>query len=144
MNITKNNNSEYYNDLIIEIAILQEDIILPEINDSSLNIMDFINARYKNTIGKFYLPSIMPLIDPLDGAKDIQYAAPKTTKSNGTIKPNKYTEKNYIELIIPKYIMMQFDNKIKKGTKFVVGYSGVYKKISNMNIIGLYGAELEV
>ena len=39
---------------------------------------------------------------------------------------------------------MQFRDVIPKDTMFLVGFSGEHKKISNLNIIGIYGAGIDL
>ncbi len=39
---------------------------------------------------------------------------------------------------------MQFRDKIPKDTIFLIGFSGEHKKISNLNVIGLYGADITI
>lgn len=152
MNITNNNDDCYYEKLVLEIAFLQEDIKLPALPTEPLSYnyllthgsYPLMQECYKDMVGKFYIPSLFPLIDKADGPEEFEYNMPKTIKTNNTIIPVKYSEVNYIELVIPKYIVMQFRNKIPKDTKFLIGFSGEHKKISNLNIIGIYGAGIDI
>ena len=152
MNITNNNDNDYYEKLVLEIGFLQEDIKLPKLPDSELTF-DYLKNHgsyplmqncYKDMIGKFYIPVLFPLVDKSDGPEEFEYSMPKTIKTNNTIIPVKYSSVNYIELVIPKYIVMQFRDKIPKDTMFLIGFSGEHKKISNLNVIGLYGAGIDI
>lgn len=157
MNIINDTENEYFKKLVIEIGILLEDIILPELpkEELSLSVLqqyasegktyNLIQNCYTDMIGKFYIPSLFPLIDKADGPEEFIYSAPKTYKSNGTLKPvDKYIETNYLELIIPKYIVMQFKDVIPKDTYFLIGFNGEEKEITNLNIIGIYGAKIDI
>ncbi len=156
MNITNNNDNDYYTELVIEIAHLMEAITLPELSEDELSLETLIKYdmagktyktmenSYTDVIGKFYVPVLFPLVDKGDGPVEYLYNKPKTHLSNNTIIPTNYTATNYIELVIPKYIVMQFKKEIPKDTKFLIGFSGEHKKLSNLNIIGLYGADIEV
>lgn len=154
MNVTNTNDSEYYEKLVLEIGILQEEIELPPLPKDDLTlgtleayaragkVYNLIQNCYEDMVGKFYIPVLFPLVDMADGPEEFIHNAPKKNGIIGDIEGSKYTEQNYIELIIPKYIVMQFRDIIPKGTKFLIGFSGEHKKISNLNVIGLYGAEL--
>ena len=154
MNVTNTNDTEYYEKLVLEIGILQEEIILPELpkEELSLPVLQEYASRgknynlmqncYKNEIGKFYIPVLFPLVDIADGPEEFLHNAPKKGNIVGDIQGIQYTELNYIPLVIPKYIVMKFRDVIPKATKFLIGFSGEHKKISNLNVIGLYGAEL--
>ena len=156
MNLTNNNDSDYYEKLVLEIAILQEDIELPSLPKEELTLATltaYSNAGkpfrlmqncYTDMVGKFYIPVLFPLVDKADGPEEFEYSVPKSIKSNDTILPVKYSEINYLELVIPKYIVMQFRDVIPKDTMFLVGFSGEHKKISNLNIIGIYGAGIDL
>ena len=157
MNIINDNENEYFKKLVIEIGILLEDIVLPELpkDELSLEVLqqyaaegktyNLIQNCYTDMVGKFYIPSWFPLIDRADGPEEFIYSGPKINKSNGTLKPvDKYIETNYLELIIPKFIVMGFRDVIPKNTYFLIGFNGEEKEITNLNIIGLYGAGIDI
>ena len=156
MNITNNNDQDYYESLVLELGFLQEDIILPELPKEELTLetllrydqegktYNLMQNCYTDMVGKFYIPVLFPLVDKSDGPEEYEYNTPRTQLSNNTIRPVRYTSVNYIELVIPKYIVMQFRDKIPKDTIFLIGFSGEHKKISNLNVIGLYGADITV
>ena len=116
MNIVTDNVGEYYKDLTIEIGFLQEAIKLPPLPEEPLTLAilergpyNLMQNCYKDEIGKFYIPSLFPLVDKGDGPEEFIYSAPRINQSNGTLKPiKKYSEINYVELTIPKYIVYQF------------------------------------
>lgn len=156
MNITNNNDSDYYEELVIELGWLQEEIKLPELPKEPLTLetlqqyalegkpYNLIQDCYTDMVGKFYIPVLFPLVDKADGVVEYEYNHPRYDKSNNTIKPVRYISTNYVELIIPKYIVMQFRDVIPKDTIFLIGFSGEHKKISNLNIIGIYGSGISI
>lgn len=154
MNVTSGDNASYVYDLVIEIGELIEPIPLPELptEDLSLEVLEQYAAAgkkynlmqncYEDMVGKFYIPVLFPLVDKGDGPEIFVHDSPKTFNIIGNAVGEKYKEYNYISLIIPKYIVMQFRDVIPAGTRFLIGFSGEHKKISNLNVIGLYGADL--
>ena len=152
MNISNENVGEYYKELTIEIGFLQEAIKLPTLPKGPLTLAalesgpyNLMQDCYKDEVGKFYIPSLFPLVDKGDGPEEFIYSAPKTNKTNGTLKPiKKYTEVNYVELVIPKYIVYQFRDVIPKDTIFLIGFNGEDREISNLNVIGIYGAGITI
>ena len=154
MNVTSGDNESYVYDLVIELGELIEPIELPELptEDLSLEVLEryaaegkkynLIQNCYEDMIGKFYIPVLFPLVDKGDGPEIFLHDSPKTANIIGNAVGEKYKEYNYISLVIPKYIVMQFRDFIPAGTKFLIGFSGEHKKISNLNVIGLYGADL--
>ena len=156
MNIRNNNDSDYYEKLVLEIGFLQEAIKLPPLpsEELSLSVLEqyarsgktynLMQNCYKDMIGKFYIPSLFPLIDKSSGPEEFLHKAPSLPKSNDTLKTDKYTELNYVELIIPKYIVMQFRDVIPKDTMFLIGFNGEHKKLSNLNVVGIYGPNITV
>ena len=153
MNITNGNENDYYKNLVLEVGILLESIPLPPLPNDPLTLStlesyaeqgktyNLMQNCYTNKMGKFFIPSLFPLVDKADGPEEFIYKAPRTYKTNQSIVPIKnYTEVNYLELIIPKYIVMQFRGSIPKDTVFLIGFNGEEKEIRNINVIGLYGA----
>ena len=69
MNIINDNENEYFKKLVIEIGILLEDIVLPELpkDELSLEVLQqyaaegktyyLIQNCYTDMVGKFYIPS---------------------------------------------------------------------------------------
>ena len=116
-------------ELITERVKLAEDIFLPEsIND------------YKNISAKFYLNIYTPMLDK-SKIKSEEKPAPLLSKfNNNSINPSKYEQSNYIELTIPRYILLQFKDKVPAGTEFIITCIGEFK-INHFRIIGLYTIE---
>lgn len=153
MSCLDNTNNEYSDNLAIEIAELQEEIILPELPKEKLSLKvlkeydkegknyDMPFDTYEDMIGNFYIPILFPLVENGEST-EIEYEAPPIQVLNGTVQGSNYVERNFISLMIPKYIIMQFRDKIPKGTKFLVAFIGGSNSIDNISIIGLYGHEL--
>ena len=153
MNMTSNN-SNYTDGISIELAILQQDIELPELPKDPLTLgtlekyakegkeYKLMENEYQNMIGNFYVPILFPLVE--DGeSTELVFDAPKTNNIlNNSLASSTYVERNYISLLIPKYIVMQFKDIIPKGTKFIIGLIGNETDIEDINIIGLYGASI--
>lgn len=146
-------NDEYSDNIAIEIAELQEDITLPELPKEKLSLKvleeydesgksyDLPHDTYEDMIGNFYIPILFPLVENGEST-EIEYDAPSTQVLNRSVQGSSYVERNFISLMIPKYIVMQFRDVIPKGTKFLVGFIGGSTSIENISIIGLYGHEL--
>ena len=153
MSCLDNKNDEYSDNLVIEIAELQEDILLPELPKEKLTLSvlqkyeelgktyDFPHDTYEDMIGNFYIPILFPLVENGEST-EIEYEAPSAQILNGSVQGSSYVERNFVSLMIPKYIVMQFIDVIPKGTKFLVGFVGGSTSIENLSIIGLYGHEL--
>ena len=98
--------------------------------------------EYENMIGNFYIPILFPLVENGEST-ELEFEAPSTGNIlNGSLASKPYVERNYISLAIPKYIVMNFEKLIPKGTKFLVAFIGGNKSIENISIVGLYGHEL--
>lgn len=154
MNLTTTLSDEYSDDIILEIAILQHKIELPELPDEDLTLdvlmryaeegkpYRLMQNCYEDMIGHFYIPVLFPLIQNGEST-ELVYDAPKENKIlNKSLRGVKYVERNYVSLMIPKYIVMNFKKEIPAGTKFIVGFIGGSTSIDNINIIGLYGKDL--
>lgn len=154
MNYTNKNYDSYLENLSIELAILQNSIKLPELPDEELSLevlqryaeegktYNLMQNCYDDMIGNFYIPILFPLIENGEST-ELVYNSPKENKIlNKSLKGTKYVERNYISLMIPKYIVMNFRGTIPAGTKFLVGFVGDSISIDNINIIGLYGQDL--
>lgn len=91
-------------------------------------------ATYQDMIGYFHIPMATPLTEGGEPTA-VDHEAPKN-KTKG-LKAHGYTEMNYIPLIIPRYICLQFLDIIPAGTKFIVAFIGGSTNISNIHIIGV-------
>ena len=159
MNILTNTSEEYSDDLGLELAILQQEIELPEITDPEefpLNYETLLawyeedpakvyklkEHEYKSMIGNFYIPVLFPLLENGDSTELI-FDAPTTGNIlNNSLQAAPYTERNFVTLTIPKYLVMLFKEKIPAGTKFLVGFLGGSNSIANIHIIGICGDEI--
>lgn len=131
---------EYADNLIIELAILKQDIILPTKIVDGVEKPDFDN--YENMVGYFYIPIIMALLNNTDPTA-VEVKAPTTKKVlNKSLSSGGYTSKNFLDLVIPRYIVLNFRYKIPAETKFLVAFVGGKTTVSNISIIGLYGYDL--
>lgn len=135
----------------IEIVTLAEDIILPELpyeeltHDYLRHIGPYTLAFnvYKNMMGKFFLPIMTPLVDKGD-IMDQGRGAPSTRGHRGaSLRTSDYTSANYILLPIPKYILLNFRDKVPKGTKFIMASIGGSLDTDKMRIVGLYTVSVE-
>ena len=159
MNILTNTSEEYSDDLGIELAILQQDIELPEITDHEEFPLNYATLfawnesdpskyyklkehEYKSMIGNFYIPVLFPLIENGESTELI-FEAPSTGNIlNESLQAAPYIERNFVTLTIPKYLVMLFKEKIPSGTKFLVGFLGGSNSISNIHIIGICAEDI--
>lgn len=131
--------------LIIERAVLAEDIILPKYTKTPLNVEKIEDLKnitsafdvYKDEIGKFYIPILSPLIDQNELKNQSKTSPSNRGKIGSNLNTNSYSSSNYISLKIPKYIVLNFTDKIPKGTEFVICSIGQYILVENFKIIGV-------
>lgn len=143
--------SLYSTALSIEVATLQKKVYLPLLpkeypTDYVLQAYRELGARYttmadaySDVVGNFYVPMLFPLVEDGDSTV-MKFKAPDTSNivnTDAAFTTTEYLEKNYINLVIPKYIAMGFRDLIPAGTKFVVGFIGGSSVISNIKVIGL-------
>lgn len=135
----------------IELAILQQDIELPELPEEPLTL-DTLEAykeegkeyklmenEYTDMLGNFYVPILFPLIENGEST-ELEFDAPSTGNIlNDSLASEGYIERNFISLVIPKYIVMNFKTVIPTGTKFLVSFTGDGTSLEDINIIGLDG-----
>lgn len=95
--------------------------------------------KYEDTTGKFFMNIMTPLKDGGD-TSDVTKGSPSTRNVKGKTKLNtsSYSSSNYIELTIPKYILLNFTGTIPKGTEFLVGSINGSSDVDDMRIIGIY------
>jgi hypothetical protein len=146
----ENTTQKYSTELSIEVAELQQAITLPTITTETINKSFFDNGgvlktpdtEYDDMIGNFYIPILFPLVENGEST-ELEYKAPSTKNVvNKSIASSGYVERNFISLMIPKYIVMNFTGTIPKGTKFLVAFIGGSSSVDNMSIVGLYGHDL--
>lgn len=150
-------NSSYNQNIMIEVAILKDQINLPDVSDEldkhgKLHTPDLV---YQNMIGNFYIPILTPLVEDNKASGDmeleednstsyaLQFKAPSTYNIlNNSMSVDTYEEANYIQLIIPKYILLNFRYFVPARTKFLIAIVGGKVTPNNINIIGLYTHDL--
>ena len=143
--------SNYFSDsLSIEKAILQRPVILPAtseeyIDSRTLDAYAEIGEQflrpddiYSDVKANFYMPLIFPMVE--DGESTIMiHDAPNIDNaySIGGMETSEYKEANFIPLIIPKYIVMNFKDEIPAQTEFIVNFTGGTLNYDNIHIMGI-------
>jgi len=133
----------------VEVATLVKDIPLPKY-DKKLEItvpgenkhaikISFTpkDTVYKAMKGDFYIAIEIPSLDKNTKVEN-KIAAPKNIQGGNKLNTTSYKTGNTITLEIPKYLVMLFDNKIPKGTKFLVVSLADKADAKNIRIISLY------
>lgn len=135
----------YSNSLNVEIAELQRKIYLPllpleKLTDQVLGAYRYNNTyywtkedKYTAMVGNFYIPMLTPLVENRESTEIIN-AAPKV---NADISSSRYITSTYIELVIPRSIVLQFNNLIPKGTKFIVSFFGGNSRNDSIKILAV-------
>lgn len=142
----------FYNDSeatlpYLEVAILLEDINLPslppfpsksEIKSGSVYYPRTLEL-YGNIKGKFSIPILNPLSDTDSVSESNAGTESKRNIVNSScnIEVSAYKESNYLTLTIPRYIALNFLDKIPKGTKFLVGFIGGSSEADDIKIVGV-------
>lgn len=129
----------------IEKVELAETIELPKIEKLTLHLLEIQGYwesafdKYKDVKGKFFISIMTPLKDGGD-ANNVSMGSPSTRNQKGKTKLNTsgYNSSNYIELTIPKHILLNFTDSVPKGTKFIVGSINGSYDADDMRIIGVY------
>ena len=143
--------SLYSTAMSIESATLQKKVYLPLLpkeypTDYVLQAYRELEARYttandaySDIAGNFYIPLLFPLVENGESTV-VKYKAPKAKKilnTDSKFTSSEYMEKNYVSLVIPKYIAMDFRDYIPAGTKFAVGFIGGSAIISNIKVLAV-------
>lgn len=136
----------------VEIAVLAEDIELPEVDTvpisygllydrwhSKSDIKHYRSKEiyYTSVMGKFYIPILTPSIN----RDDIVYeekSAPKVKSKSAKLDTASYNNSNIILLEIPKYLVCEFTGKIPAGTQFLFVSLSSRIMENKFRIIGLY------
>lgn len=145
--------SNYYDnmELKIERAILAEEIILPKVTKERYITHDWLKyntyispfTEYEDTIGKFFIPILTPMVSQGEvWTKTKSSPSTKGHKGDG-LQTRSYNTSNYISLYIPKYILLNFVDKIPKGTEFILSSINNSIDIDDMRIIGIYSLPTE-
>lgn len=176
----------YSTHLSLEIAVLQKDVSLPSISlepmtydllkeqhsneyDEEGKVIKYARPYFMpyqvctNVIGYFRIFMITPLVEDSEPT-ELECNKPKVKQINGGIEGESYIEKNYIPLLIPKHLAMNFykfpdytnfENDglyytgeylqvIPKGTKFICSFLGGSIDMNNISIVGISGESLDV
>ena len=154
MNMDIHSTDEYSPYPSIEVAILQQDIELPEVSNEPLTlatleayeeageVYKLADQEFKNAIGNFYVPILFPLVENGEST-ELEFDAPEAHNVlNESIQPVNYVERNFIQLVIPKHLVMNFRDVIPSGTKFIIGFIGGNKSIENIVVLGVHGEDL--
>lgn len=131
----------------LETATLLEDILLPELPPFP-TMKEIHEDRvyyprteelYTDVFGKFSIPILTPLGDNTGDPKDedITVTARNIVNPSCNIKTSAYKDSNFVELNIPKYIVLNFLTKIPKGTKFIVAFLGGSTSLGDIRVIGV-------
>lgn len=143
--------SNYFSDsLSIEKAILQRPVILPPVSEeyidhNTLEAYSNIGQQYllpdqvyTDVKANFYLPLIFPMVENGESTVMI-HDAPNIENiySIGSMESSEFKETNYVPLIIPKYIVMNFRDEIPVGTEFIVNFTGGTLNYANIHIMGV-------
>ena len=150
------NISDFYsNALSLEIATLQRRIILPllpreKISSKVLVAYDELGYDYNlaqdvygDVVGNFFVPMLNPLVEGL-GVKSVEmeFEPPSTENilnEDSGLETVPYVERNYINLVIPKHMTMNFRKTIPVGTQFIVGFVGGSGDINSIRILAVAG-----
>jgi hypothetical protein len=126
--------SNFFEDkrIITERVKLAEEINLPESIDD-----------YENIKAKFYINILTPMLDKSMTKSETKSAPSLSIYNNNNLTPSDYEQSNYITLTIPRYILMQFKNKVPIDTEFIITCIGEFK-VQHFRIIGLYTLDSEV
>lgn len=155
-----NENNNFYENLDLrftEVAILMEDIELPKLPTveelsklisnaiaqstaevrKKVNLPEFrVEKLYTDVIGKFCIPVLFPLES---SPKDTPMPSPtvRNIQSDCNLRVSSYEKSNYVEINIPKYILLNFLDKIPAGTRFLIIFVGGSIEIADIRIIGV-------
>lgn len=144
----------YYNSKQIgnvEVVTLVHDIPLPsydkkltasmvkQMYDTGTGSFTPITTAYKAMKADFYINIETPNLDTKEKIIK-QQAAPRLQQGGNRLNTESYSTGNTIRLEIPKYLVMMFDNKIPKGTKFLIASLADKVDTNNIRIISLYNS----
>ena len=133
----------------VEVVTLVNDVPLPSYDkvltaamvqkmyDKGVGKFTPITTAYSSVMADFYLRIETPNLDT-NSKEEKNQAAPTVYQGGNRLNTTSYKTSNTIRLEIPKYIVMLFDNKIPKGTKFLVASLADEADAGNIRIISLY------
>lgn len=142
----------YSNSLSLEVAELQRTIYLPLLPMEKLSIKVlqayetlgrsywFKDDVYTAELGNFYIPMMFPMVENTPESIELIHNNPNTkniSTSNKGYGTEQYTTRSFVEIVIPRFIVMQFHNIIPRGTKFCVGFIGGKTDTESMKILSV-------
>ena len=140
-------NKNFYEELDLrytEVGILLEDILLPplpKISEVLSGSVEKFRAEelYMDMIGKFCIPILFPFDEENMEPKDKDEVAPTVRNiiNDCNLEVKEYKTSNFIEINIPKYILLNFVDKIPKKTKFLLTFVGGGIQIDDIRVIGV-------
>ena len=135
----------------VEVATLVKDIPLPSYDKvltasmvqkmvlQGVGSFTPITTAYSSVKADFYINIEIPNLSKEDKIDELK-AAPQILHGGNRLNTSSYRTTNTIRLEIPKYLVMMFDGKIPKGTKFLVTSLADKADAKNIRIISLYNA----
>ena len=141
----------YSDSLSTEIMMLQKTIILPYVNEeySCYKLMEAYNTAeceyrvpeewYTDVLANFYPTMLTPMVKDGDSTLLI-HNAPDVSNIltvGGEFVTTEYKEQNFIELVIPKSLVLLFRKEIPKGTKFTCNFTGGSTMYRSIKITGI-------
>lgn len=141
----------YSDALSIELVELQRTIYLPLLPMERLTYSVLVayeeegvpywfkDEVYTSVMGNFYAPMMFPMVENPEESIDMIHSAPENAmlKTEGAYETVEYTTSTYVQLVIPKYIVMNFTDTIPKGTVFVVGAVGGSNTLDQLKILSV-------
>ena len=142
----------YSEALSFEIAELQRTIYLPLLPMEKLSIkvlQAYENLGrsywtkddvYTSVIGNFYIPMLFPMVENTAESIELIHKNPNTrniSSNNSAFGTERYITKSFVELVIPRHIVMQFSNIIPRGTKFCIGFIGGNTNTNSIKILSV-------
>lgn len=150
VNQENSNSKNYYEQQkvpSIEKVILAENITLPELPSEELTLEYFkyhsvyklAMNEYNDIKAKFFMPVMTPMKDQEKVVEeDNTSPSSKGQLGESSLQTDGYSTSNCIELVIPKYILLEFVGTIPQGTEFLMASVGGNLNVSDMRIVGLY------
>lgn len=144
--------TNYSDSLSIELAELQRTIYLPLLPMEKLSYKVLIAYEelgrsywtkddvYTSMIGNFYIPMLFPMVENTAESTEMIHKEPKNRNVKSSdigYGTEKYITRSFVELMIPKHIILQFNDTIPKGTKFNIGFIGGSTTLSSIKILSV-------
>lgn len=99
---------------------------------------------YKAKKGNFYIPMMFPMVKYKSDSDDMpveeRETAPDTSyviNDDEKFVTKDYVKRNYVKLVIPRFIILQFSNVIPKGTRFNIACLGGNGRNSSIKITSI-------